>query len=151
MVATLKDALSALTAPGDLYEQLPDRRVRCYACGHRCKIREGKRGICQVRFNEGGELRVPWGYVAALQSDPIEKKPFFHFLPGSRALSFGMLGCDYHCSYCQNWVTSQSLRDPAASLRIQPVEPQQLRDLHIRLSLAPSAAPGGGGAGHSGS
>ncbi|HJS18378.1 MAG TPA: radical SAM protein [Anaerolineales bacterium] len=53
-----------------------------------------------MRFNQGGELRVPWGYVAALQSDPIEKKPFFHVMPGSNALTFGMLGCDFHCGYC---------------------------------------------------
>jgi pyruvate formate lyase activating enzyme len=57
---------------------------------------------------------VPRGYVGALQIDPIEKKPFFHAFPGAEALSFGMLGCDLHCSYCQNWVTSQALRDPAA-------------------------------------
>jgi pyruvate formate lyase activating enzyme len=59
-------------------------------------------------------LLVPRGYVAALQVDPIEKKPFFHAYPGALALSFGMLGCDYHCGYCQNWVTSQALRDPEA-------------------------------------
>jgi pyruvate formate lyase activating enzyme len=57
---------------------------------------------------------VPRGYVGALAIDPIEKKPFFHAFPGAEALSFGMLGCDLHCSYCQNWVTSQALRDPAA-------------------------------------
>jgi len=104
--------LDQLTKTGELYESNPDGSVRCYACGHRCMIREGKRGICQVRFNEGGKLRVPSGYVAALQSDPIEKKPFFHVLPGAHALTFGMLGCDFHCGYCQNWLTSQALRDP---------------------------------------
>jgi pyruvate formate lyase activating enzyme len=57
---------------------------------------------------------VPWGYVGARQCDPIEKKPFFHVLPGTDALSFGMLGCDFHCGYCQNWLTSQALRDPSA-------------------------------------
>src|SRR5574342_424941 len=97
---TLLDILDNLTVEGTLYEKLPDGAVRCYACGHRCLIREGRRGICQVRFNEGGKLRVPWGYVAALQADPIEKKPFFHVLPGSDALTFGMLGCDFHCGYC---------------------------------------------------
>jgi AmmeMemoRadiSam system protein B/AmmeMemoRadiSam system radical SAM enzyme/AmmeMemoRadiSam system protein A len=75
-------------------------RVRCLACGHRCLIGDGLRGICKVRYNEGGELRVPFGYVAALQCDPVEKKPFFHVHPGSDALTFGMLGCDLHCSYC---------------------------------------------------
>lgn len=88
--------------------------VRCLACGHRCLIREGKAGVCRVRFNRGGELRVPGGYVAGLQIDPIEKKPFFHAFPGREALSFGMLGCDLHCGYCQNWVTSQALRDDQA-------------------------------------
>jgi pyruvate formate lyase activating enzyme len=57
---------------------------------------------------------VPWGYVGGVQCDPIEKKPFFHAYPGALAYSFGMLGCDLHCGYCQNWVTSQALRDPAA-------------------------------------
>ncbi len=96
----LENVLDQLTREGTLYERLPDNAVRCFACGHRCLIREGKRGICQVRFNQGGQLRVPWGYVAALQSDPIEKKPFYHVLPGSNALTFGMLGCDFHCGYC---------------------------------------------------
>ncbi len=71
-------------------------------------------------------LRVPRGYVAALQVDPIEKKPFFHAYPGALALSFGMLGCDYHCGYCQNWVTSQALRDPVAGATPTDVEPSEL-------------------------
>ncbi len=100
MATTIGDLLDKLTVRGELYRKLSDGTIECYACGHRCKIREGRRGICQVRFNEGGELRVPWGYVAALQSDPIEKKPFFHVMPGTNALTFGMLGCDYHCGYC---------------------------------------------------
>jgi pyruvate formate lyase activating enzyme len=98
-----------------LAEFLPDRSVRCVACGHRCLIREGRRGICRVRFNQGGRLLVPRGYVAGLQCDPVEKKPFFHVLPGADALTFGMLGCDFHCGYCQNWVTSQALRDDHAT------------------------------------
>jgi hypothetical protein len=100
MAGTIGDLLDRLTVNGELYKKLPDNTLECFACGHRCKIREGRRGICQVRFNQRGELRVPWGYVAALQSDPIEKKPFFHVMPGTNALTFGMLGCDYHCGYC---------------------------------------------------
>jgi pyruvate formate lyase activating enzyme len=99
-MSSLANILDGLTVEGELYEKLEDNSVRCFACGHRCLIREGRRGICQVRFNQGGKLRVPHGYVAALQSDPIEKKPFAHVLPGSTALTFGMLGCDYHCGYC---------------------------------------------------
>src|SRR4029434_9982693 len=112
--ATLADILAERTIEGVLYEKLPENKVRCFACGHRCLIKEGKDGICRVRFNRGGVLYVPHGYVGALQMDPIEKKPFFHALPGAAALSFGMLGCDFHCAYCQNWVTSQALRDPQA-------------------------------------
>jgi pyruvate formate lyase activating enzyme len=76
-------------------------------------------------------LRAPNGYVAALHCDPIEKKPFFHVLPGSRAMSFGMLGCDYHCAYCQNWLTSQALRDPAAGSSIQPVTAEEIAELAV--------------------
>jgi pyruvate formate lyase activating enzyme len=138
-VSTLSGILDDLTVEGDLYERLPENAVRCFACGHRCLIREGKRGICQVRFNQGGELRVPWGYVAALQSDPIEKKPFFHVLPGSNALTFGMLGCDFHCSYCQNWVTSQAMRDPASDAsidHIRKISPEGMVDLAHRTKAS---------------
>jgi len=120
-MTTVANILDELTREGELYETFEDGSVRCYACGHRCLIREGKRGVCQVRFNEGGMLRVPWGYVAALQSDPVEKKPFFHVLPGSNALTFGMLGCDYHCGFCQNWLTSQAMRDPHSDVSVNYV------------------------------
>jgi pyruvate formate lyase activating enzyme len=112
--SSLKGVLESFTREGDLYEQLENGRLRCVACGHRCVIFEGLDGICRVRFNRGGKLRVPHGYVGGVQLDPVEKKPFFHALPGSLAMSFGMLGCDFHCGYCQNWVTSQALRDPGA-------------------------------------
>ncbi len=71
-------------------------------------------------------LRVPWGYVAGVQCDPVEKKPFFHAYPGALAYSFGMLGCDLHCSYCQNWVTSQALRDPDATAPPRDTTPESL-------------------------
>ena len=74
-MSSIANALDQLTQNGELYAGESDGAVRCFACGHRCLIREGRRGICQVRFNQGGVLRVPFGYVAALQSDPIEKKP----------------------------------------------------------------------------
>jgi pyruvate formate lyase activating enzyme len=113
-MSTLGALLARETQEGVLYDVLPDGRLRCYACGHRCPLPNGAAGVCKVRFNENGRLRVPWGYVGGVQSDPIEKKPFFHAYPGALAYSFGMLGCDLHCGYCQNWVTSQALRDPAA-------------------------------------
>jgi pyruvate formate lyase activating enzyme len=76
---------------------------------------------------------VPFGYAAGVQSDPVEKKPFFHVYPGTDALTFGMLGCDFHCSYCQNWVTSQALRDEAARVPIQTLTPEQLVSTGLRL------------------
>jgi pyruvate formate lyase activating enzyme len=118
--------LARRTREGELYETLPDARVRCVACGHRCLIPPGREGVCRVRFNEEGVLRVPYGYVAALQVDPIEKKPFFHALPGARALSFGMLGCDMHCAFCQNWLTSQALRDERAVAPAEAVAPEDV-------------------------
>jgi pyruvate formate lyase activating enzyme len=112
-MATLAEDLDKMTVVAEtLVKPLEGGAVRCLACAHRCVVKPGRRGICQVRFNEGGVLKVPWGYVAALNADPIEKKPFFHFLPGAQALTFGMLGCDFHCAFCQNWITSQTLRDP---------------------------------------
>lgn len=110
-------------------------RVRCVACGHRCKILPGRAGVCRVRFNEGGELRAPAGYVAGVQVDPIEKKPFFHAYPARDALSFGMLGCDLHCGYCQNWVTSQALRDDQAVSRPNFVDPERLVELAVQRGV----------------
>jgi pyruvate formate lyase activating enzyme len=114
-----------------LVQRLPDGRLRCFSCGHRCPIPDGREGVCRVRYNEGGVLRVPWGYVGALQCDPIEKKPFFHALPGSDALSFGMLGCDLHCAYCQNWFTSQSVRDPEAVGAPRDISAEEIAELAV--------------------
>jgi pyruvate formate lyase activating enzyme len=126
--AKLAEVLDELTGEGasELTEHLPNNALRCYACGHRCLINEGKRGICKVRYNERGRLLVPMNYVAALACDPTEKKPFFHALPGSDTLTFGMLGCDLHCAYCQNWLTSQALRDDAAGTRPNVVSSERL-------------------------
>jgi pyruvate formate lyase activating enzyme len=133
---TLKEILEKNTRPGELYRSLDDpgksNWVHCYACGHNCKIPDGLPGICKVRFNQGGKLLVPWGYVGGVQCDPIEKKPFHHAYPGALAYSFGMLGCDLHCSYCQNWVTSQALRDPEATVRPMRVTPRELVEDAVR-------------------
>src|SRR5499426_1570072 len=126
MGSTLAEMLAHETREGELYDVLPDGRLRCYACGHCCPLPDGAAGVCKVRFNKGGRLYVPWGYVGGIQCDPIEKKPFFHAHPGALAFSFGMLGCDLHCAYCQNWVTSQALRDPAAATPPMKVTPQEL-------------------------
>ncbi len=126
---SVASVLDDLTIEGELVEKLPGQVLRCTACAHRCRIQPGGRGVCKLRFNHKGSLRVPWGYVAALQADPIEKKPFSHFLPGATALTFGMLGCDFHCGYCQNWFTSQALRDPesdGALNLVRRISPQEM-------------------------
>ncbi len=134
-MATLAEVLEKYTAEGELWEKLDGNRIRCYACGHRCPIPDGAVGVCKVRFNRGGVLRVPYGYVGGTQCDPVEKKPFFHVRPGALAFSFGMLGCDLHCGYCQNWVTSQALRDPQAVSPPLRTTPDQL----VRMALAQRA------------
>jgi pyruvate formate lyase activating enzyme len=128
-MATLQETLDTLSADAELVQPQEEGVIRCLACGHRCLVRPGRRGICRVRFNRDGKLRMPWGYVAGLQADPIEKKPFYHFLPGGTALTFGMLGCDFHCGFCQNWVSSQALRDPATDrmgLTIHRASPEEI-------------------------
>src|SRR6476620_4808447 len=125
-MTTLAEALARGTRDGELYDVLPDGRLRCFACGHCCPLPDGAIGVCKVRYNLGGTLFVPWGYVGGVQCDPIEKKTFFHAHPGALAYRFGMLGCDLHCGYCQNWVTSQALRDPAATVDPMRVTPAEL-------------------------
>ncbi|XPV76848.1 MAG: AmmeMemoRadiSam system radical SAM enzyme [Desulfovibrio sp.] len=100
-----------------LWEALKDSTVACRLCNHYCVIKNYTRGKCGVRENRNGELFTLVGdTVAAINLDPIEKKPLFHFQPGSRTLSFGTQGCNFHCSFCQNADLSQS---PAQGKRIQ--------------------------------
>lgn len=136
-VVGLKELLRhhTMAAAPELVREEQAGSMRCLACGHRCLVRPGKAGVCRVRFNEDGVLRVPAGYVAGVQVDPIEKKPFYHAYPGNDALSFGMLGCDLHCGYCQNWVTSQALRDDAAVAAPRFCTAEQL----VRFALSENA------------
>src|SRR5271165_6281843 len=131
-MATLAQQLAEQTREAELYRPLDRNRVECYACGHRCPIPPGFSGVCKVRFNRDGKLYAPTGYVNAAFCDPIEKKPFFHAMPGTRALSFGMLGCDLHCGYCQNWVSSQALRDFRSTVDFRSTSPKDLVNLAIR-------------------
>ncbi len=135
-MATLSDELARQTREAELYRPLDRNRVECFACGHRCPISPGFSGVCKVRFNRDGKLYAPYGYVNGACTDPIEKKPFFHVMPGARAFSFGMLGCDLHCGYCQNWVSSQALRDARSSLDFIPADPGELVELANRQGAA---------------
>ena len=108
----LADALQRRTARGTLVEPGPaEGTLRCTACAHRCVIGPGRRGSCGVRFEREGTLRVPFGYVARANIRFVETNTIYHVLPGSRALTFGMYGCDLRCGYCQNWYVSQALRE----------------------------------------
>jgi len=92
-----------------LYEKLKDNLLHCYLCSHHCRITEGKFGFCGVRQNIAGKLYThAYGGVAAAHIDPIEKKPLYHFLPGSSSFSVATIGCNFRCGFCQNWQISQS-------------------------------------------
>jgi len=95
-----------------LYQQLDEKRVKCMLCAHYCLIRDGKRGVCLVRENHGGILYTQaYGKSNSQGIDPVEKKPLFHFHPGSSTFSIATAGCNFHCRFCQNWQISQVLRD----------------------------------------
>lgn len=94
------------------FEKLDSGKVRCSACNFRCILEEGKRGICGVRKNINGDLySLVYGRVIAMHVDPIEKKPLFHFYPGTTAFSVGTIGCDFKCDFCQNYDISQYSKD----------------------------------------
>jgi pyruvate formate lyase activating enzyme len=96
--------------PARFYEKMPDRSARCRLCAHFCRIPDGFTGICGARLNRGGELfSLVYGRPRALNADPIEKKPLFHFLPGSLAFSIGTFGCNFKCANCLNYGISQVL------------------------------------------
>ncbi len=132
--STLQEALDQRACPGDAFVKNDDGSVQCYACAHRCRLLPGKRGVCKVRFNREGKLFVPRNYVAGIAVDPVEKKPFFHVLPGSEALSFGMLGCNFRCDFCQNWISSQALKEgfEEAGDSIQDLSASALVDLALK-------------------
>lgn len=95
-----------------LYEKIGDKKVQCNLCAHRCKINEGKKGICLVRENRDGTLyTLVYGRTISQHVDPIEKKPLFNFYPGTTAYSIATVGCNFKCQFCQNWEISQMVRD----------------------------------------
>ncbi len=94
------------------YKKIENNSVECTLCAHRCLVKPGKLGICNVRLNTDGELyTLVYNMAAAAHVDPIEKKPLFHFYPGSKSLSVSTMGCNFHCAFCQNWTISQ-VQDP---------------------------------------
>ena len=119
------------------WKALPEKKLSCGLCPHRCVLGEGKRGLCGVRENEGGRMVLPLaGLVSALAIDPMEKKPLFHFLPGTMVFSAGFFGCNMACPFCQNWRISQ---DYDAALEGRLLSPRALVDAAI-ASASPSLA-----------
>jgi len=111
----------------DLWSPADGGAVDCHLCAHRCHIRPGERGICKVRENRQGTLvSLVYGRVIANHTDPIEKKPLFHFLPGSRAYSIATVGCNFQCWFCQNWQISQWPRSSPGEMPGQPLSPEEV-------------------------
>ncbi len=132
----LKNVLSLiLMKEAQLYQKLPHQQVECLTCPHRCILEPGQRGLCGVRENQKGKLySLVYGKIVALDIDPIEKKPLFHFLPGTNSLSLGTVGCQFRCLSCQNWEISQS---PKLTKQIQgkSITPKQIIALAQRYHL----------------
>jgi pyruvate formate lyase activating enzyme len=103
------------------YEQLVNGMVQCHLCPRQCILREDQRGICRVRQNIDGRLyTLNYGQIASAHLDPIEKKPFFHFLPGSKVYSIAAVGCSLHCVYCQNWQIAQVFPEEVETIEMSP-------------------------------
>jgi pyruvate formate lyase activating enzyme len=110
-----------------LYKKLEDSKVSCFLCSHHCLIADGKFGICNVRENSGGTLYThAYGRLVAQNIDPIEKKPLFHFLPGSTSFSIAAAGCNFQCGFCQNWQISQIKEARTIGLRSEEVKPEEV-------------------------
>ena len=106
-----------------LYEKLSNNRVRCLTCPRKCIIPEGFYGLCRTKVNVNGTLcEVNYGLVSSVALDPIEKKPFFHFMPGTLTYSIGTVGCNLFCEHCQNWLISQQDAEKFPNLRVLPPE-----------------------------
>jgi len=111
--------------------------VRCEICPKTCLIRPGQSGECRIRVNVDGQLQsVTYGRPCAIHVDPIEKKPFFHYLPGTEALSLATVGCNLHCKNCQNWEISQANPEDMAAYSLSPSEIPALARKHDCLSVA---------------
>jgi pyruvate formate lyase activating enzyme len=119
------------------WEAEPGGRVHCYLCPRHCHIHAGQAGFCFIRVNRGGKLySLGYGSPAALQIDPIEKKPLSHFLPSSRVFSMGTAGCNMGCFFCQNWDISKSRQDQVHSQRVAPEDVPLLALEHGCESIA---------------
>ncbi len=108
---------------GVLFDSLPDNKVKCNVCSYRCTIAEGKLGVCRTRQNRNGKIyTLIYNTVSSEAVDPIEKKPLYHFLPGTLSYSLGTIGCNFRCMHCQNWNISQATLEESYTMEITPEE-----------------------------
>jgi len=115
-----------------LSKKLDSGKVLCQACAHACKLEEGEYGICGVRKVENGAIQLlVYGLAAAVNIDPVEKKPMFHFLPQSRVFSVGTVGCNFTCKFCQNYEISQYPKEHAHKVVGRELLPEQIVELAI--------------------
>jgi pyruvate formate lyase activating enzyme len=115
------------------YDRLDEKKVRCFLCAHHCVIKEGKRGICSVRENRDGTLySLIYGKLISMNIDPIEKKPLFHFLPGSTSFSIATVGCNFRCEHCQNNEISQYPKEHGGDIMGQPATPEAVVEAAVR-------------------
>lgn len=113
--------------PADFYKKLSGQTVQCQLCHHFCLIKNKQTGICRSRKNINGELySLVYGYPVAINIDPIEKKPLFHFQPGSTSYSLGTLGCNFKCANCQNWDISQAIDLEKSIKKLKYIEPEKI-------------------------
>lgn len=122
-----------MSSPAWLSKKLDDGRIACEACNQHCKLSEGEYGICGIRKVEHGELLLlTYGLAAAVNIDPIEKKPMFHFLPDSKIFSFGTVGCNFSCKFCQNADISQYPQEHHHDIAGEPLSPAMAIELALR-------------------
>jgi pyruvate formate lyase activating enzyme len=116
-----------------VYEKLGNGQVQCHLCSHNCLIKDGQRGICAVRENKEGTLySLVYGKIISMNIDPIEKKPLFHFLPGSTSLSIATVGCNFRCKHCQNYEISQFPRERKFEIPGKDATPEEIVEAAIR-------------------
>ena len=106
---------------GVLFDELADKKIKCNVCSHRCVISDGKLGLCRTRQNKNGKIyTLIYNTVSSEAVDPIEKKPLYHFLPGTFSYSLGSIGCNFKCEHCQNWNISQAKPQESFTIEITP-------------------------------
>lgn len=131
-----------MSATAWLSKKLGSGKILCQACAQSCKLDEGEYGICGIRKVEDGELKLlVYGLASVVNIDPVEKKPMFNFLPGSRAFSFGTVGCNFSCKFCQNFDISQYPKEHNHQILGKEYPPERIVELAMKTDANPLPIP----------